>query len=169
MDNKKKILCINIIKHNKCNYGNNCDYAHSYQDQQIDMLRKHAYDIIQNEFDLSYLDFRTPVNNELYKILVIMTKVCNDCISKKCPGGVNCKHGVYDKSLQICFDDMYNGNCRRENCEKIHLTLRNFHPINCVDMKKKKSLNLIPKARELNEDFFVSYYYNQYILNNNNF
>ena len=134
--NKKKILCASYLSGEICHYGDKCMYAHSIADQKMEYLKKRAYDIIQNEFDLSYLDFyKNNELDELLKVLISFTKVCYECINKKCAGGINCKFGVYDKALQICYDDMFTGKCNSK-CTKIHLTNRGFTPIN--KLKKKK-------------------------------
>lgn len=44
----KKILCNNMIMRGKCNYGNKCNYAHNIEEQNVDMNRKKAYDIIMD-------------------------------------------------------------------------------------------------------------------------
>ncbi len=160
--NKKKILCNNYLKGEVCHYGDKCLYAHSIGEQKMDIVRKKAYDIIQNEFDLSYLDFgkkNDDETNELLKNLIVLTKVCQECLQKKCAGGINCKFGVYMNSLQVCYDDLHNGKCYNKDCKKVHLTKRGFIPINKYnDTKKKKKYNglYIPKAIELNDDFFLS-------------
>lgn len=128
--NKKKILCNNILKDKHCTYGSKCLYAHSIADQCVEEIRKRAYGIIRDEFDLSYLDLNTDENVELLKTLTLFTKYCPDCIDGKCPGGANCKYGVYDKTLQVCYDDMYYGNCKKEKCSHVHLTRRDFKPVN---------------------------------------
>lgn len=159
---KKKILCNSFFKSEECQYADKCLYAHSITQQKMDNNRKKAYDIIQNEFDLSYLDLGNKNDNEsadLLSTLILLTKICYDCINKKCAGGVNCKFGVYNKSLQICYDDMMNGKCN-DNCNKIHLTKRGFIPINKNKdnrkTKKKTNRSYIPKPIELNDDFFQS-------------
>ncbi len=163
--NKKKILCKSVLEGIKCQYGDNCVYAHSLKEQKMDKERKHAYDVIKNQFDLSTLD---TTQEELYKNLSILTKICNECINKKCPGGVNCKFGVYNKSLQLCNEDMMSGQCKTENCSKIHLTERGFIPINKNKIKKKKNTNIIiPKPFELSEEFFLSDNYKNLLTESN--
>jgi hypothetical protein len=145
--------------------------AHSYEEQKMDKIRKKTYDIIQNEFDLSYLDISNKFDNdsiELIKNLTTLTKVCSECIQKKCAGGVNCKFGVYNVSLQICHDDMMNGKCMNKHCIKTHLTKRGFIPINKPninkDKKKKKYYGVyVPKGIEINDDFFSSENYKNLI------
>ena len=160
---KKKILCNSFFKGEKCQYADKCLYAHSISQQKIDDIRKKAYDIIQNEFDLSYLDLgnkNDTDSTELLLTLILLTKICYDCTNKKCAGGVNCKFGVYNKSLQLCYEDMMNGMCNENFCNKIHLTKRGFIPINKnKDSKKTKKKNngvYIPRPIELNDDFFQS-------------
>lgn len=149
-NNKKRMLCNNYLLNGTCQYNNNCMYAHSINEQIINSNQKKAYNIIQNEFDLSYLEFEK--NNELLKTLTNMTRVCTECINKKCTGGINCKYGVYNKELQICYDDMYYGRCNIEGCSKIHLTKRGFKPIK---MRNNKHQNIyIPKSIELTEEYF---------------
>jgi len=160
--NRKKILCNSYLKGEECQYKDKCLYAHSIEEQKMEQIRKKVYNIIQNEFDLTYLDLGTKIDdetNELIKNLTIMTKVCQDCVNKKCAGGVNCKFGVYNPSLQICSDDMFTGKCGNNTCQKVHLTKRGFIPINKNNDKiKKKKYNgiYIPKPIEINEEFFLS-------------
>ncbi len=166
---KKKILCNSFLKSENCQYGDKCLYAHSIIEQKIDYNRKKAYDIIQNEFDLSYLDLGNKIDeesNELLKTLILLTKTCYDCINKTCAGGVNCKFGVYNQYLQICYEDMMNGKCNDNLCNKIHLSKRGFIPINKnKEHKKRKKFNgiFIPKPIELNNDFFKSDKYRNFI------
>ncbi len=158
--NKKKILCNSFLKNEECQYDSKCLYAHSYEEQKMDKIRKKAYDIIQNEFDLSYLDFTNNDENnyEILKNLQTLTKVCQECIKKNCAGGVNCKFGTYTPLLQVCSDDMMNGKCSNTECNKVHLTRRGFNYINKNDNKKKKKPNgiYVPKCVEINDDFFLS-------------
>lgn len=160
--NKKKILCNNYLKGEICQYAEKCLYAHSISEQKMEPIRKRAYDIIQNEFDLSYLDLggkSDEESTELLKALTTLTKVCQDCLNKKCAGGVNCKFGVYMPSLQVCYDDMYNGKCSNKDCNKVHLTKRGFNHINKnIEKNKKKKYNgiFVPKPIEINDDFFTS-------------
>jgi hypothetical protein len=163
LENKKKILCNYYIKNEPCVYGPRCLYAHSIIEQKIDTVRKTAYDIIQNEFDLSYLDFNK--NSELLKNILIFTKVCSECVNHRCTGGVNCKFGVYTKTLQICNIDVLYGNCNYNNCRKIHLTKRGFKPIYKNKNKNKKNnynYNFITPI-EINNNFFESEYYKNLI------
>jgi hypothetical protein len=153
----KKMLCINYLKRNKCPYDNKCIYAHNTNEQIIDPVRKKVYHIIQNEFDLSYLNIIK--HKELIQLLILFTKYCNDCINNNCIGGCNCKNGIYKKELQLCFNYLFYGNCTTHDCKKIHLTKRKFNPIK----KKRHYLKFqdIPQPIELKYEFFNSSYYNE--------
>jgi hypothetical protein len=162
-NNKKKILCDKYLKGVICNYNDKCVYAHSIEEQYMDDIRTKVFNIIQNEFDLSYLNFSN-INDkymqEILKTLILFTKVCINCINKECYGGVNCKFGIYNKNLQICYDDMMYGSCNNIICKKIHLTKRNFNPINKINKKQDKNY-FIPNPIEINSDFFNSGTYNK--------
>ena len=45
------MLCNNFLEGKVCSYGDKCLYAHSIKDQNIDPIKKKAYDIILNEFE----------------------------------------------------------------------------------------------------------------------
>lgn len=144
--NHKKILCNNIVIKGFCSYGNKCSYAHTLDEQNLDISRKNAYDIIKNDSDLSHIDLKT--NYLLYKTLLSLTKTCAQCIKGKCKGGYNCKFGVCLKKYQLCEDDLNYGNCNN-NCGLIHLTKRKLIPFY---NQPKKQLDL--KGISLSSDFF---------------
>ena len=160
--NKKKILCNNTIKNIPCTYGTKCLYAHCISEQKMDDNRKKSISAIQDEFDLSYLNFNNEEHKPIIKTFLLLTNLCTDCQNKKCPGGVNCKFGAYDKAIQICYDDLTKGSCKINNCNKIHLSERGFKCLNeyKVDKKKKpiKFTNYttvyIPEPFLLNDEFF---------------
>lgn len=164
--NKKKILCNNTIKNTVCTYGSKCLYAHSIAEQKIDDIRKKAIDAIQNEFDLSYINYNDDEYKSIIKTFLLLTNLCNDCQNKKCPGGINCKFGAYDNCILICYDDLTKGQCKNSECNKIHLTERGFRFLNDYnnDKKKKKIIKYnnnnnytsvyIPEPFLLNDDFF---------------
>lgn len=140
----KKILCLNMLTINKCSYANNCLYAHTLEEQQINTIRKLAYAIIKNEdTDYSYINIYE--DKVLYKNLSSLSNICYKCISGLCTGGYNCKYGVCKKEYQICDLDMNNGKCSKQ-CGKVHITKRNIKPyfshILENNMKKKNSLNV---------------------------
>lgn len=163
--NKKKILCNNTIKNVVCTYGTKCLYAHSIAEQKIDEIRKKAIDAIQNEFDLSYINFNEDEYKSIIKTFLLLTNLCNDCQTKKCPGGINCKFGAYDSCILLCYDDLTKGQCKISDCKKIHLTERGFKCLNDYnnDKKKKKIIKhhptnyttvYIPEPFLLSDDFF---------------
>jgi hypothetical protein len=157
-DNTKKILCNNILTMGECHYGNKCMYAHSLDEQNIEPIRKKAYDILNDKGIINYRPDR-----ELGKIFLQMTKVCEDCAKHKCPGGYNCKYGVCDKKYQICADDLRYGKCYNVECDNIHLTNKGLIPLNNTANKKDlqlsksrsyiKNIN-IPNGILLSDDFF---------------
>jgi hypothetical protein len=63
------------------------------------------------------------------KDLLTYTKLCDNCINKKCTGGYNCKYGSCLQKYLICYDDLNYNHCTDKNCEKIHLSKRNLKPI----------------------------------------
>lgn len=125
-NNTKKIICFNIINLNKCVYNNKCKYAHSLDDQFIDPYRQKSIDLLKCN-DLSKLNLIK--NKYIKENLEILTKICNDCINKKCPGGYNCKFGACSYDLLICKNDLFYGNCNNENCKGHHLTKKGLIPI----------------------------------------
>lgn len=124
--NHKKIMCQNIINNNCCIYQDKCLYAHSLQEQKIDIKRKKIYELLDSTDDLSNIE---PYKyKELYKELQIFTKLCNDCMNNKCTGGFNCKFGAPLIKYLVCYDDLNYGNCTDNECTKIHLTKRALKP-----------------------------------------
>lgn len=158
-NNIKKILCNNILEFGECHYGDKCMYAHSLLEQNIDPMRKKAYDIIFDNENISYKP-----DKELGRTLLQLTKVCEDCNKKKCSGGYNCKYGVFDKKYQVCADDLRYGICYNATCNNIHLTNKGLIPLNSNNknetiqvikyIDKTKNIN-IPDGTLLSEDFFL--------------
>jgi len=145
---KKKILCMNYIKKKECRYDQKCKYAHGLSDQNIDIYRKDIYELISNNTDLKELDIYD--NVKLYKILLIHTQICEKCKENMCPGGYNCKNGIFDTKYLICKDDLIEGNCKK--CNKIHLTDRNLRCINELKKNKSNSIkNIIIESESLNK------------------
>ncbi len=115
-NNIKRILCHSAFASKKCSHDKNCVYAHSYNEQKQDPYRKIIYDIIKTRDALD--DFSLIKDKELYATMVKLTNVCSSCINKNCVGGYNCKFGVFSEKYQICYDDLYSGNCKNINCVK---------------------------------------------------
>lgn len=123
-ENRKTLLCNNIILKNHCEYGSTCKYAHSLDEQVIEKSRRQIYDILSTNSDLSYINFQENVG--LYRGLLAMTKLCD---KDKCPGGYNCRHGACrDSNFHICEQDLNYGNCQITNCPRVHLTKRGLKP-----------------------------------------
>jgi len=125
-DNLKKILCHNIIFNTTCKYGNKCLYAHNLDEQNINSNRKCAYDILNNNNQLNNIDLKK--NIYLYKALLSLTKICENCNKNKCIGGYNCKSGACSKKYCICVDDLNYGICKCVKCDLVHLTKRGLKP-----------------------------------------
>lgn len=137
-NNKKKILCYNILNKGCCSYGSKCVYAHSIDEQNINNNLLDAYNIVRNNNSLENIDIIN--NKKLFNALLHITKICNLCLKGICPGGLNCKFGTCSKKYQVCKYDLLNGNCPDKNtfCKLIHLTDRGFIPYN---IQKNKYYN----------------------------
>jgi hypothetical protein len=149
--NFKKILCKNIIGSNgsyTCTYGTKCEYAHKLEEQTIDHKRKHAYEILENNEDLSNIDLRE--DHSLYRSLLELSSLCTQCDRNECTGGYNCKFGACMKKYHICQKDLNYGNCST-TCDKIHLSkrgLRSFYS----GFVKQSNQNI--QGTLLSSDFF---------------
>lgn len=137
--NHKKILCNNILKYEYCNYGFKCLYAHSLDEQNVEPIRKKAYDIIKSPKITDEMNIKN--DTELIKILLSLTKVCEECINRTCPGGYNCKYGVFSKKYQLCYNDLMYGRCVNTSCVLIHLTQKGFIPLKQDFMKNPRFRN----------------------------
>lgn len=124
--NRKKILCNNVLYNGFCNYGSKCMYAHSLEDQIVDTLRKYAYDLLKSTQNLANIDLVKDA--ELYRTLITLTRLCDRCAMRQCPGGYNCKNGAISKSYVVCYDDLEIGNCDNPTCPNVHLTKRGLIP-----------------------------------------
>jgi hypothetical protein len=106
--NTKNLLCFSIFKKIKCVYGDKCTYAHSLNEQNINPIRYLAYSIIMgNKLELLNEENKEDIYNELF----ILCNLCKKCIFGFCTGGINCKNGVFAKSLKICKNDFLTGEC----------------------------------------------------------
>lgn len=109
--NEKRLICFSVINNEQCQYGENCTYAHSNVEQKIDSDKKFIYQVILDKKLMNFFSLTNPKTEEIYKNLLFLTHVCNDCFSKKCTGGYNCRNGVCDISLKICKNDLLTGGC----------------------------------------------------------
>jgi len=155
-NNLKKLLCNNYLEYGKCNYGNKCLYSHSLNEQKVESIRENIYKLLNdylegNTIDQLIID-EINDNKEFQKSLLQLTKICNDCLLKKCPGGYNCKHGTINEKYQICYNDLTN-ECLDATCTMIHLSKFNIS----INNKKKyinKPINNNIVGKLLTEMFF---------------
>lgn len=125
-DNKKKILCKNIVEKKICKYRNYCNYAHSLDEQLMSNTRHKVYDMITRKNDLSTIDLVHDIS--LFTTMKELTKVCLDCSNNKCVGGYNCRFGATSISTTICHADLMRGNCSNSFCKYVHLTKKKLIP-----------------------------------------
>ncbi len=109
--NEKRLICYSKINGEQCNYGNNCTYAHSLDEQVIDSDKKYIYQIILDVDLMNFYSLTNPKTEHIYKQLLLMTYVCENCLHKKCTGGYNCRNGVNSSSLKLCKNDLLTGEC----------------------------------------------------------
>lgn len=150
-ENKKTLLCYNMLVQKSCNYGCTCKYAHSLDEQIIEKSRKAVHDILTSDTDLSHINFQENVN--LYRGLLLMTKICD---KENCPGGYNCRNGACkNTNLCVCEQDLNYGNCKNKECKYIHLTKRNLRPFWITTNETKKINNIVHvKGILLSNDFW---------------
>lgn len=122
IDSRKKILCYNTLMCGSCMYGNKCVFAHNLDEQNIDIIRKKAYDLLKGNNALNEIDLLN--DDELYHGLLQLTRVCFGCENKTCLGGYNCKNGAISSKYVVCYSDLNFGKCTNTDCKKIHLTTR---------------------------------------------
>jgi len=154
-NNLKKLLCNNYLEYGNCNYGTKCLYSHSLNEQKVEIIRKKIYNILNNYLEYNNIDkiCATEINEnkELQKSLLQLTKICNDCLLGKCPGGYNCKHGAINEKYQICYNDLTD-ECLDTTCTLIHLSKFNISINNKKNYKNKINNNIVGKL--LTEMFF---------------
>jgi len=154
IDNKKKLLCYNVVNYGSCLYKNKCLFAHNLEEQKRENIREIIFNMINNINDLSEVYLNE--DKELLNELILYTKECKNCINNKCPGGYNCKYGVCKKEMKICYNDLMNGKCKNDIIKTSNIT----KCINGIHLTEKK---LIP----YNERIYGEYnYLNESILNN---
>jgi hypothetical protein len=155
-NNLKKLLCNNYLEIGKCNYGNKCLYSHSLSEQKVDPIRKKIYDILNDYLAHNNIsdDNISEINDnkEINKSLLQLTKVCNDCLLGKCPGGYNCKHGAINEKYKICYNDLTD-ECLDTTCPMIHLSKFNIS-VNKKNIKNKSINNNQIVGKLLTDMFF---------------
>lgn len=156
-DNLKKILCFNMLNNKNCNYGNKCMYAHNLNEQKIEPLRHKVYTMIRCADNLSNIDLIN--DNKLFETIVQLTRICTLCNKGLCPGGYNCRNGAINIKCKICYDDLMNGNCKRNNCLSIHLTDRGLVPY--IKQKNKDYDNSVANENKYKYTDNNDKYYNK--------
>jgi hypothetical protein len=116
-------------------------FAHTLDEQKKEPMRQYIYNMIYLWDDLS--DINVNEDKILLDELILMTKECKNCLTKKCPGGYNCKFGICLRENKICYNDLMYGKCYNMLMESnengiiinrcisgIHLTEKKFIPYN---------------------------------------
>lgn len=164
--NVKQQLCKNMIETSTCCYGTKCLFAHKLSEQAMNQHRQYAYDIVLSDNDLSHIDMiRDP---KIYKSLLTLTTMCEQCKVGKCTGGYNCKHGACKQSYVICQRDLDYGDCVIPGCSNIHLTKRNLRPFFSGGTYGRNSKNNSVATRGilLTEEFFNNMITNSSLTHN---
>lgn len=153
--NEKRLICFSIINNEKCNYGSNCTYAHSLDEQIIDDEKKIIYQIILDKNLMNFFSMTNPKTDEIYKNLLFLTHICNNCDNNRCTGGYNCRNGVCHMSLKLCKNDLLTGECLNKvtdiSINKSIINKLNEHFINecgvykgCINGHHLTTRNLLP-------------------------
>lgn len=114
---EKRLICFSTIHNESCEYGPSCTYAHSYDQQVIDEEKKFIYQIIFDNNLMNFFSMTNPKTDDIYKHLLFLTHLCDNCINKKCTGGYNCRNGASMPSLKICKNDLLTGECLNKNID----------------------------------------------------
>lgn len=109
--NEKRLICFSILNNETCGYGSNCTYAHSIDEQIIDLDKRFIYQIVLDKNLMNFFSLTNPKTDEIYKNLLFISHICENCSNKKCTGGYNCRNGVSNSSLKICKNDLLTGEC----------------------------------------------------------
>lgn len=144
-----------MITYGSCSYGDKCLYAHTLKNQNIDIGRKQAWDILFST-DETINDIDLQKDHQLYRSFLSLTQLCKECNKGKCTGGYNCKFGACDEIYQVCMRDLNRGDCFDENCKMVHLTKKGIKPF--YNIINTPIPNIIQcqkiKGTLLNEHFF---------------
>lgn len=154
-NSKKRLICFSKINDEKCMYGAKCTYAHSLDEQIIDEDKYYTYQIIFDKNQMKFYSLINPKTEDIYKNLLFMTHICDQCQIKKCTGGHNCRNGVFDISLKICKNDLLSGECLNKLIDIVidkqllnKLKTNNFEPCDsykgCINGHHITQRNLIP-------------------------
>lgn len=114
---KKKMICFSVINNDKCSYGNNCVYCHSYFEQSIDPEKEYVYKIIIDKNLNNFYDAASVNIENIYKRIAVFTNECEQCKKGSCPGGYNCKYGTFHPTFKLCKSDFQVGECINQEME----------------------------------------------------
>ena len=145
----KMILCKNIIATGFCSYDKKCKFAHDYDEQLLTNERKKIINILNKKHKNNNQN-KNIISDKLYNELLILTKLCNNCINNKCVGGYNCKFGACNNNILFCKDNL-SDECINKKCNKHHITDYNYLSYN-----------------NNNNKFFIDNIINSIINNNSN-
>jgi hypothetical protein len=115
-ENEKRLLCYSTIHDTICPYKHKCTYAHNLFEQKIDDDKYFLYQMIMDANLMNFASSMSHKLDELYKILLFSTCVCDKCSNNKCTGGYNCRNGIFSQTFKICRNDLMTGEC----LNKIH-------------------------------------------------
>lgn len=156
---EKRLICFSIINKEPCYYSDHCTYAHSLEDQVIDLDKMYLYQLI---LDRNLMNFSSqhPKADDIYKQLLFLTHLCENCSQNRCTGGYNCRHGVFDKSLKLCRNDLLTGQCLNKIVEivvddKIIRKIKNIslpeRYSGCINGHHLSERNLVPYYKFLHQ------------------
>ena len=154
----KRILCHSFIFRKKCNYEDKCLYAHSLAEQNIDKYRSFAYKIITSQNEI-YSNINLFENQNLYKVFLLLTKLCEACEQNLCHGGYNCRFGACKKEYRVCIADLIDGSCiYGEKCNRVHLSKKGIFPYEIAKLSYKQ------KKKKENEKKILSRFIEKYLV-----
>jgi len=122
-------------------------FAHTFEEQIKEPIRQYIYNMLYEWDDLS--DINLNDEKTLLDELIILTKECKNCMSKKCPGGYNCKFGVCLRENKICYNDLMYGKCYNMLMETNENGNILYKCINGIHLSEKK---LIPYNQRMLTD-----------------
>ena len=99
-DKTKIILCTSTAKNTECKWVE-CSFAHDINEQNIDPIRKHLYQLI---FDKQSVG--TVLSDDDVNKFYVLCDTCSGCLIGLCQGGLNCRNGAYCPSFRVCRNDL---------------------------------------------------------------
>lgn len=116
----KRLICYSLINKEACRYGDDCTYAHTLEEQTVDTEKMFIYQVLLDKNLMCFFSVTNPKTEEIYQELIFLTKLCKNCLSDRCTGGYNCRHGAHTACLKICRCDLFTGQCEN-SVKKIHV------------------------------------------------